>query len=281
MINLNQLLRQQEQPPIKVGRERRIYERHTLTGTGAVAKLNYQGTSFPCRLLDISMGGCRVETESPFRDGAIANVEVDLSVFGLNLRICGVTQWSTSTRQVGIRFIHPGVKTKNQVANIISCVIDESARDAVREALEAESNEQKMIQPFVQPAPDLAPVSASMAAVLAVHGDHSRVTSPGPEDWPASVRDMQAERQSLGSITELSMGGCCVLFAKPFVGALHHEVEVEFEIQHLHFRLAGLPRAVNDQRLVGIEFKPMSYRRMDELTQLIVELTPPDKSSNF
>jgi hypothetical protein len=281
MINLNQLLRQQVQPPVKVGRERRVFERHTLTGTGAVAKLNYQGTSFPCRLLDISMGGCRVETESPFRDGAIANVEVDMSVFGLNLRICGVTQWSTSTRQVGIRFIHPGVRTKNQVANIISCVIDETAREAVREALEAESIQTDEIQQTVHTEPDLAPVSASMAAVLAVHGDHSRVTSPGPEDWPVSMRDMQAERQSLGSITELSMGGCCVLLAKPFVGALHHEVEVEFEIQRLHFRLAGLPRAVHDQRLVGIEFKAMSYRRMDELTQLIVELTPREKPADF
>jgi hypothetical protein len=272
MINLNQLLRQQVRSPEKVGRERRVFERHLLTE--AVAKVNYKGTSFSGRVLDISMGGCRIETESPFRDGAIANVEVDMSVFGLNLRICGVTQWSASTRQIGIRFIHPGVKTKNQVANIISCVIDDSAREAVREALEAEASQQAMIQEFVQPEPVLAPVSSSMAAVLAVHGQHSRVTSPGQEDWPVTVRDMQAERQSLGSITELSMGGCCVLFAKPFVGVLHHEVEVEFEIQRLHFRLAGLPRAVHEQRLVGIEFKQMSYRRMDELTQLIVELTP-------
>jgi hypothetical protein len=276
MINLNQLLAHQDRPPEKVGRERRVYERHNLTD--AFAKLNYQGTSFPCRVLDISMGGCRVETQTPFRDGAIANVELDMSLFGLTLRICGVTQWSTSSKQVGVRFIHPGVRSKNQVANIISCVIDESARDAVREALEAETWQDETIQESETPEPVAMPVSSSMAAVLAVHGDHRRITSPGSEDWSVMVRDPQAERVSLGSMTALSMGGCCVLFAKPFVGMMHQEVEVEFEIQRLHFRLAGLPRAVHDQRLVGIEFKPMSYRRLDELTQLIVELTPPDKS---
>jgi c-di-GMP-binding flagellar brake protein YcgR len=274
MINLNKLLAQQPHSPEKVGRERRAYERHNLTG--AFAKLNYQGTSFRCRLLDISMGGCRLETESPFRDGAIANVEVDMSVFGLNLKICGVTQWSATSRQIGVRFIHPGVRTKNQVANIISCVIDESARDAVREALEAEAADQTTPQAPVYSEPAFEPVSSSMAAVLAVHGEHRRVTRPGSEDWPTSVRDMKAERQSTGSITELSMGGCCVLLVNPFVGELHHEVEVEFEILRLHFRLAGMPRAVHDRHLVGIEFKPMSNRRIDELTQLIFELTPRD-----
>jgi len=277
MINLNQLLAQQVRPSEKVGRERRAYERHTLTG--ATARLNYQGTSFPCRVLDISMGGCRLQTEALFRDGAIANVEVDMSVFGLNLKICGVTQWSSSSRQIGVRFIHPGVRTKNQVANIISCVIDESARDAVREALQAEAAQDEKIDQR-QPEPSFVPVSASMAAILAVHGVHSRVTSPGKEDWAVSVQDTHAERQWLGSITELSMGGCCVRLVKPFVGELHHEVEVEFEILRLHFRLAGMPRAVHDQHLVGIEFKPMSNRRLDELTQLIFELTPRDMDSD-
>jgi hypothetical protein len=211
-----------------------------------------------------------------FRDGAIANVELELSIFGLPLRICGITQWSASSQQLGIRFIHPGVKTKNQVAGIISCLIDESAREAVQEILAAESAppvEMPLEVPEVTE-PESAPVSASMASVLAVLGDQQRVKPPSPGDWAALVRSVQAERLFTGTLAELSLTGCCVRFTHPFAGLLNQEVEVEFEIQRLHFRLAGVPKAIHDGLMVGIQFNAMSFRRRDELTQLIAELAP-------
>lgn len=272
MVNLNQLLHQKERPPEKVGRERRGSERHDLPA--APGKLNYKGESFNCQVLDISMTGCRVKTQTLFRDGAIANVELELSIFGLPLKICGVTQWSaSSSRQVGIRFIHPGVKTKNQVAGIISCLIDESARAAVQEALAAEKVEPiapQQVEETVEP--EEAPISSEKAAVLAILGDSSRIKAPSEGEWSAMVRNVQAERLFPGSLTELSQQGCCVLFKHSFTGLLNQEVEVEFEIQRLHFRLAGVPKAVHDGLLVGIQFNPMTNRRKEELTQLIAEV---------
>jgi hypothetical protein len=212
-----------------------------------------------------------------FRDGAIANVELELAIFGLPLRICGITQWSTSSQQVGIRFIHPGVKSKNQVAGIISCLIDETAREAVQEVLAAEFAEsvhKPLVTPEVEEEPKSAPVSASMASVLAVLGDQQRVKPPSPGDWAALVRSVQAERLFSGTLAELSLTGCCVLFQHPFAGVLNQEVEVEFEIQRLHFRLAGVPKATHEGLMVGIQFNAMSYRRRDELTQLIAALAP-------
>jgi len=276
MVNLNQLLRQQEPPPEKSGRERRVHERHELPA--APGTLHYRGESFPCKVLDISMGGCRVVTQSMFRDGAIANVELELRVFGLLLKICGITQWSTSSRQVGIRFIHPGVKTKNQVAGIISCLIDETAREAVHDALAAEHPELEPPQLAEEQEPveveqeENLPLPANMVAVLAVLGDQQRVTSPSPEEWRVIVRNVHAERMFPGAITQLSQTGCCILFKHPFAGMLNQEVEVEFEIQRLHFRLAGVPKAIHEGLLIGIQFGSMSSRRRDELAQLIAEL---------
>jgi len=282
MVNFNQLLRQTERPPEKVGRERRGCERHELPA--APGKLHYRGESFSCQVLDISMSGCRVRTQSMFRDGAIANVELELCIFGLPLKICGVTQWSTSTRQIGIRFIHPGVKTKNQVAGIISCLIDESAREAVQEILAAENAESveaalpHEVQETVEP--ESAPTSSSKASVLAILGDQPHVTAPSESEWSAAVRNVKAERLFPGSLTELSLLGCCVLFKHAFTGLLNQEVEVEFEIQRLHFRLAGVPKAVHDGLLVGIQFNPMTNRKREELGQLIAELGTKNASLN-
>jgi hypothetical protein len=272
MVDLNQLLRQQEHVPEKVGRERRVFERHDLPSSPGT--LHYRGESYPCKVLDISMGGCRVVTQSIFRDGAIANVELELSIFGLPLKICGVTQWSARSQQIGIRFIHPGVKSKNQVAGIISCLIDQTAREAVEEVLAADHAKAVALPAVVQPVaqPETKPVNASLEAVYAVLGDQRRVKAPGAGDWPAVIRNVQAERVFPGSLTDLSLMGCCVLFKHPFAGVLNQEVEVEFEIQRLHFRLAGVPKAIHEGLLVAIQFNGMSYRRRDELTQLIAEL---------
>jgi hypothetical protein len=275
MVDLNQLLRQHPLAPAKAGRERRVFERHDLPESPGT--LHYRGESFPCKLLDISMGGCRVLTQSRFRDGAVANVELELSIFGLPLKICGVTQWSASSQQIGIRFIHPGVKTKNQVAGIISCLIDQTARDAVEEVVAADHAKVEelpvvVVHPVVQPA--TKQISATLEAVLAVLGDQPRVKPPGASDWPVIIRNLQAERVFPGSLSELNLAGCCVLFKHPFAGVLNQEVEVEFEIQRLHFRLSGVPKAIHEGLLVAIQFSGMSYRRRDELSQLIAELSP-------
>jgi hypothetical protein len=274
MVDLNQLLRQQEHPPEKVGRERRAFERHELPSSPGT--LHYRGESYPCKVLDLSMGGCRIVTQSMFRDGAIANVELDLSIFGLQLKICGVTQWSSRSQQIGIRFIHPGVKTKNQVAGIISCLIDKTAREAVEEVLAADHARAAAPPVAVRRVaqPETRQVSASSEAVFAVLGHQPRVKAPAPGDWPVVIRNLQAEMVFPGSIAELSPVGVCVLFRHQFAGLLNQEVEVEFEIQRLHFRLAGIPRAIHEGLLVAIQFNGMSHRRRDELTQLIAELSP-------
>jgi len=279
MVHFNQLHRQTEIPPEKAGRERRGCERHDLSA--APGKLHYRGESFPCQVLDISMSGCKVKTQSMFRDGAIANVELELCIFGLPLKICGITQWSASTRQIGIRFIHPGVKSKNQVAGIISCLIDESAREAVQEILAAESVEAAVPQEVQKAAePESTPISSSKATVLAILGNQPRVKAPSEGEWSAMVRNLKAEKLFPGSLTELNLQGCCVLLKHAFKGKLNQEVEVEFEIQRLHFRLAGVPKAVHDGLLVGILFNAMTNRKREELSQMIAEVGTKNASQN-
>jgi hypothetical protein len=134
MIDLNQLLKAEKRYKRFDDQHPRSYERHSLES--AVGSMRYRGVQVSCQVLDISMGGCCIETERLFDIGALAHVEIEISIFGLNLRIVGVIQW-TEDNLIGVRFFHPGVKTKNQVASIISCLIDHGTIESVQAALAA------------------------------------------------------------------------------------------------------------------------------------------------
>lgn len=113
--------------------ERRRADRYELDS--AQGKLIYKGATIPCQFVDISMGGCCISTEKPFVDGALAEVEIVLLVFGMVLRIRGITQWVTARNLLGVRFIHPSARSKNQLASLLTCLIDTSAADVVKAAV--------------------------------------------------------------------------------------------------------------------------------------------------
>ena len=91
-------------------------------------------------------------------------------------------------------------------------------------------------------------------------------------EWPANVESPTETLHLIGAIIHLSLAGCSVRTVKPFTGDLLRQVEVEFEVRGLPFRIAGVKQERYDAHTVGVLFNQMSYRKREELAQLIEEI---------
>ena len=269
MIDLSSLLHDQGGRKETPMRERRAQERHPLEAVEG--ELIYKGAQIPCQFIDVSMGGCCIQTGRRFAAGALANVEIVLPLFGVVLKIVGVTQWLNFRNQIGIRFFHPSSRSKNELAGLISCLIDKSAAEVFLEA-----NAPKVQVQEEAPAPEvyLEDVEAKAVLMREVHNGAPIVKSLKIGEWPASIRSPKEQLNVPGAILDLSLIGCSVRTVKPYTGQTQAGVEVEFEIRGLPFRLGGVTRAIYDSHSVGIQFIPMANRKREELGQAIEELSP-------
>jgi hypothetical protein len=289
------------------GRERRADVRYSLDE--AFGHLNYHGAMIPCRFLDISLGGCRVSTESPFVSGALAPVEIVLLMFGLILRIGGVTQWTRSC-EVGIRFTHSSPRSKNQLASLLTCLMEKDAQKAAQEifsqaALDPETS--PTLFPQASPrkpahAPDNhapARVPANHAPARVPEGQAERrpipaspspaqphppaETAPPPapigaliatdDEWPTVIRFLSSRTHTQGLITGLNLEACAVKTAEPFPAPLHSPVELSFQVCGLPFQLRGAVAATSGPHGAHIRFHDMSRRKREELQQVLDELS--------
>ena len=266
-------------------RERRLHDRYPLDA--ATGSLVYKGSAISCRFIDISLGGCCLRTEVPFVDGALAPVVVILRVQGLVLRIGGVTQWITQGNLLGVRFNHCSARSKNQLAGLLTCLIDQSAAEVVKEAVAGSSPGQTAIPLLIAEAPsgELEPIAApaapgGLAEYRAPHGhsedpvhqNQPRTRLSLEEEWPATVRFLKDNSQVTGLILDLTLEGCNVRTAQPFPLGIHVRVELNFHMRGLPFQLAGVTHDLSDKHIVAIRFLEMSRRKQGELGQVIDEL---------
>ena len=264
-------------------RERRVYERFELDG--AFGNLVSHGELLPCQFIDISLGGCCVRTEQPFSEGALAPVEIVLMIFGLILRIGGVTQWTSTGNLIGIRFAHPSTRSKNQLAGLLTCLIDKSAAESVKEAIAADHDLPGKPILVAQEQPG-RPDVAVQSAVESVHpeppkphaeSDSARTQLPVETEWPAVLRFLESRAHVQGLIVDLKPDGCTVKTSEPFPGSLHVRVELSFHMRGLPFQLAAVTVAFPDKHTTDIRFLDMSRRKREELGQVIEEIADAKK----
>jgi c-di-GMP-binding flagellar brake protein YcgR len=75
-----------------------------------------------------------------------------------------------------------------------------------------------------------------------------------------------------GRILDLSSGGCRIRTDERFPVGIYTRVEIEFRLEGLPFRLAGVIQAIHDKHMVGIRFLDMSSRKREHVEQLIEEI---------
>lgn len=114
-------------------RDRRADVRYELTDT--YGNIVYKTLRIPCKFVDVSLGGCCVKTEGEFDAGALAPVEIVLPMYGMVVRLCGITQWTTRNNLIGVRFIHPSLRTRNELAGLLIGLVDKAAAEVVKEAV--------------------------------------------------------------------------------------------------------------------------------------------------
>jgi len=272
-------------------RDRRVDERFEIDISGGC--INYQGKKFPCRIVDVSLSGCCVRTESSFLPGNLANVEVVLPILGMVLRMVGTTQWVTRSNLIGIRFLHPSSRSKNQLAGLLTCLVDQEASEEVKAAVidqvqsggtdldvEVVEPRPKTIKPTPVP-PTTAPgevgqtpqPSLQPAQVhRSIRRRQDEASKQDGEDWPAVLRLLKDGSRHSGVLSNLSLEACYIQTATPFIAGIHIRVEVDFQVCGLHFLLGGVIDDVRNKNLVEIRFLEMSFRKRQELADVIEEL---------
>jgi len=98
-------------------------------------------------------------------------------------------------------------------------------------------------------------------------------------DTSAVVRLIDLAADIHGRIVDVSLGGCHIRVERRFPVGIFRRVEVQFCLDGLPFRLAGVTQAVYDPFNIGIRFLDLSDRRREQLTQLIHEIEESEQNS--
>ena len=107
--------------------DRRSHRRHAVDTSAKLLLLN-TGICMPGRILNLSQGGCRLETEERFTVGIYVRVETEFYLHGLPFRLAGVSQAVLDKNAVGVRFLDMSERKRSQLTELIA-EIDE-AEDA-------------------------------------------------------------------------------------------------------------------------------------------------------
>jgi hypothetical protein len=78
------------------------------------------GIVMPSHILDLSLGGCRLRTESRFNVGIYVRVETEFYLHGLPFRLAGVSQVVLDKNTVGIRFLDLSERKREQLTELIA-----------------------------------------------------------------------------------------------------------------------------------------------------------------
>jgi c-di-GMP-binding flagellar brake protein YcgR len=99
-------------------RERRAQSRYAVD-TSAVIVLVHSGSRLSGRILDLSLGGCRIRTDERFQVGVYTRIETEFLVEGLPFRLGGVIQAIHGPQLVGIRFLDVSERKRTQLLQLI------------------------------------------------------------------------------------------------------------------------------------------------------------------
>ncbi len=98
--------------------ERRAQARHSVDSNAAIFLVDVASKAVG-RIVDVSLGGCRICTDERFPLGIYRRVEVQFVLDGLPFRLGGVTQSLHDRKTVGIRFLDLSERKREQLAVLV------------------------------------------------------------------------------------------------------------------------------------------------------------------
>lgn len=256
------------------------------------------GVIVPCRILELSLDGCRVHAPERLPVKFKMGVEVGFKVRGLSFHINGLVQWTDCQHLAGIRFASVSRRRREELAEALSKTKAEKAAGAVepipeepviverpaemRVAEEQAAAPKPVAADFAKPAePEPLPVQIPAQAVAAptaaptsaMPGNRERrALSREAVDTSAVIDLIRIASRLSGRILDLSLSGCRICTDESFPVGIYTRVETEFRLDGLPFRLGGVIQGIHDRHTVGIRFLDMSSRKREQIEQLMEEI---------
>jgi c-di-GMP-binding flagellar brake protein YcgR len=104
-----------------------------------------------------------------------------------------------------------------------------------------------------------------------------RKESRFPVDGAAVLHLLDPGVRLRGRIVDLSLHGCQFRTEDCFPIGIHHRAEIEFHLDGMPFRLAGVTQSIHDRHKVGVLFLDVSERKREQLVDLIAEIEALEK----
>jgi len=288
------------QRPANEGAEHRAHPRFEVHEDASLLLVSHDSWH-PCRVVDLSLEGCRLLTGDLFRAGTQKHVEVSFRINGIAFRLSGTTQWTDDQHVVGIRFSYPTPRRREELAEVLCEVEAANAARALEEAQRelaerqaavqipeevpeddpAEQSAETAVGAWVTPASDRAirALKRSMRSepapenvATATHGRNRRAHPRHEVDTTAHIFLIHIGRAIEGRILNLSLGGCGIRTDETFPLGIYTRVETEFHLNGMPFRLSGVIQFIDERNLVGIRFLDLSDRKLEQVERLMVEM---------
>lgn len=279
--------------------ERRKHIRYPVEDEATLLLVS-DGSSLPCRLLELSHEGCRVRTQRDFRAGTRMRVEMGFRLNGVAFRLGGVTEWTNGRNTVGVRFLDMTDRRRAALAEILAELETKRAPAAGKEAAASEepppvaahagpfptaaapprryANQERenRADPRGQSQPRQSQPGQSQLGQLQLGqlqpGQDRRAQARHPVDCSAILLFVDVGARITGRVLDLSPAGCRIRTAEKLAVGIYRRVELEFQLRGMPLRLAGVTQAIHDKFTVGIRFVDLSERKREQLSTLIAEL---------
>ena len=148
------------QAAVRPGRERRVHNRHEIDSLARVLFLSIH-SRVTGKVVDLSLGGCRIRAQQPIPVGAYRRVEVEFMVDGLPLLLPGVTQGLHDKFTVGIRFVEMTERKAKQLHTVIDELEEKNKKaDQKEKSKSTEKNAEATAEAAPEAIADVTPAQA-------------------------------------------------------------------------------------------------------------------------
>ncbi len=107
------------------GPERRAYPRYRVDCPATITPV-LGASRMTGRLLELSLGGCRVETDQRYLANIMVRMEVEFNMRGIPFRLVGVTVGTRSKTSFAVRFLDMSERRREQLAELLAEIAQEA-----------------------------------------------------------------------------------------------------------------------------------------------------------
>jgi c-di-GMP-binding flagellar brake protein YcgR len=120
--------------------ERREMPRCAVDEEANLLLVNH-GSSFSCRVVELSLSGCRMRMRQQLRDPLNAAVEASFKVQGIAFRLGGLLEWTAGANLAGVSFGPMSSRRRDDLMEVLCEVEAKNAAEAEKEASQARLHE--------------------------------------------------------------------------------------------------------------------------------------------